>query len=104
MNIAGGFVALGDYLVGSLPGIAGIAVATGCNGSMLSAAGGVGRLVAATVLDALGIPPTTSEEMGADDGGVAGLSGRHDTWDPLLEAFGRDRWDPRRFVDGDRWD
>eukprot|EP01052_Picozoa_sp_SAG31_P006770 SAG31_NODE_314_length_17854_cov_3.932075_17_plen_490_part_00 len=40
----------GEYLAGPLPGVEGVSVVTGCNGSGLSSAGGLGRLVASEVL------------------------------------------------------
>ena len=68
----------GEYLLGAWPGVGGLSVATGCNGSMLSAAGGVGRLVAAQVLEELGLPEVDGD---AEWGGRGGL----------LEALGAER-------------
>ena len=68
----------GEYLLGAWPGVGGLSVATGCNGSMLSAAGGVGRLVAAQVLEELGLPEVDGDAEWSGRGG-------------LLEALGAER-------------
>ena len=78
----------GEYLLGGWPGVGGLSVATGCNGSMLSAAGGVGRLIAAQVMQELGLPEGEGEGEGRDG---------------LLEALGAARFAPARF-EGDGWD
>ena len=94
----------GDYLIGDLPGIERITVATGCNGSMLSAAGGVGRLVAAQVLRQLDLPTLSrGVESSAIDTecDVAETVGCGKA-DRVLEAFGAAKWDPGRFV-GNKW-
>jgi hypothetical protein len=106
----------GDYLVGELPGVRGLSVATGCNGSMLSAAGGVGRIIATQVMQDLAIGARVdvhkdmaeAQTCAAAHGDVAGalpsLAADHAS---VLGALGAGRYAPSRFlqgVAGTRWD
>ena len=113
----------GEYLIGGLPGISGLSVATGCNGSMLSASGGVGRMVAAQVMQDLGLcggggGAVAAAAVGAADAaGAAGggqapggtLPAAGADCSTVLTALGAQRYAPARFLeqgaDGRRrWD
>ena len=106
----------GEHLVGPLPGVDGLTVATGCNGSMLSGAGGVGRLVAAHVMRSLGmpLPPPLAVELHGEGGtggrsssSSLGSSGEADAaagagWSDVLHHLGADLFTPGRFTAA-RW-
>ena len=91
----------GDYLVGALPGVHGLSVATGCNGSMLSAAGGVGRIIATQVMQSLDLLPEAAKSTHHWD--LSGTLPGHDAdHSSVLAALGAARYAPGRFLDENR--
>jgi hypothetical protein len=82
---------IGDLTGGNYRGPKGLFVASGCNGSGLSSAGGYGRIVAELVGEVGGGGPGV--EGGGGDAGAGGNCGDDGTYHAEREAF-----DPTRFL------